>query len=111
MNPKKQAEFWKEAALLREVAVQDNATYTAEEILKLYDEALDDIEVEIRKIEYNYRKRFGIDNETAEYFLTQAQEDANTARLLQALEQAPDEKARKDILYYIIGSGGAVQKS
>ena len=33
MNPKKQAEFWKEAALLREVAVQDNATYTAEEIL------------------------------------------------------------------------------
>lgn len=105
MNPKKQAEFWKEAALLREVAVQDNATYTAEEILKLYDEALDDIEVEIRKIEYNYRKRFGIDNETAEYFLTQAQEDANTARLLQALEQAPDEKARKDILYYINRDG------
>lgn len=105
MNPKKQAEFWKEAALLREVAVQDNATYTAEEILKLYDEALDDIEVEIRKIEYNYKKRFGIDNETAEYFLTQAQEDANTARLLQALEQAPDEKARKDILYYINRDG------
>ncbi len=101
MNPKKQAEFWKEAALLREVAVQDNATYTAEEILKLYDEALEDIEVEIRKIENNYKKLIDVDDETAKYYLTQVQEDVSTAQLLQALEQAPDEKARRDILEYI----------
>ena len=101
MNPKKQAEFWKEAALLREVAVQDNATYTAEEILKLYDEALEDIEVEIRKIENNYKKLIDVDDETAKYYLTQVQEDVSTAQLLQALEQAPDEKARQDILEYI----------
>lgn len=101
MNPKKQAEFWKEAALLREVAVQDNATYTAEEILKLYDEALENIEVEIRKIENNYKKLIDVDDETAKYYLTQVQEDVSTAQLLQALEQAPDEKARRDILEYI----------
>lgn len=105
MKSKKQAEYWKKKALLREIAIQDDATYTATEILEMYDEALDDIESEIRKIEYNFQKRFGIDNETAEYFLTQAQEDANTARLLRALEQAPNEQARKDILYYINRDG------
>ena len=101
----KTAKYWERAALLREIAIQDGATYTAEEIIRLYSEALDDIEVEIKKIVANFQKRFGIDNETAEYFLTQAQEDANTARLLKALEQAPTQKARDDILEYIRRDG------
>lgn len=101
----KTARYWERAALLREIAIQDGATYTAEEIIRLYSEALDDIEVEIKKIVANFQKRFGIDNETAEYFLTQAQEDANTARLLKALEQAPTQKARDDILEYIRRDG------
>ena len=101
----KTARYWERAALLREIVIQDGATYTAEEIIRLYSEALDDIEVEIKKIVANFQKRFGIDNETAEYFLTQAQEDANTARLLKALEQAPTQKARDDILEYIRRDG------
>lgn len=101
----KTARYWERTALLREIAIQDGATYTAEEVIRLYSEALDDIEVEIKKIVANFQRRFGIDNETAEYFLTQAQEDANTARLLKALEQAPTQKARDDILEYIRRDG------
>ena len=71
----KSEEYWNDAALRREIAVQTGTNYTGEEILKLYDEALSDIDTEIQKIKINFQKRFGIDNETAEYFLTQAQQE------------------------------------
>lgn len=102
-------EYWKEAALLREVAVQDGATFTAKEILKLYDEALDDIEAEIAKIKANFQRRFGLDNETAAYFLTQAQDEENLNSLIKALEAAPDKSAREAILEYIHYDGLSVR--
>ena len=64
--------YWIRAALLREIAVQAGATYTANEVLRLYDGALEDIDGEIRKIKYNFGKRYGIDAVTAEYHLSRA---------------------------------------
>ena len=87
----KSEEYWNDAALRREIAVQTGTNYTGEEILKLYDEALSDIDTEIQKIKINFQKRFGIDNETAEYFLTQAQQEDNLKTLIKSLEYAPDE--------------------
>lgn len=105
----KSEEYWNDAALRREIAVQTGTNYTGEEILKLYDEALSDIETEIQKIKINFQKRFGIDNETAEYFLTQAQQEENLKSLINALEYAPDEQARQDILAYIKRDGLSVR--
>lgn len=105
----KSEEYWNDAALRREIAVQTGTNYTGEEILKLYDEALSDIDTEIQKIKINFQKRFGIDNETAEYFLTQAQQDDNLKTLIKSLEYAPDEQARQDILAYIRRDGLSVR--
>lgn len=105
----KSEEYWNDAALRREIAVQSGTNYIGEEILKLYDEALSDIDTEIQKIKINFQKRFGIDNETAEYFLTQAQQEENLKTLIKSLEYAPDEQARKDILQYIRRDGLSVR--
>ena len=105
----KSEEYWNDAALRREIAVQTGTNYTGEEILKLYDEALSDIDTEIQKIKINFQKRFGIDNETAEYFLTQAQQEENLKTLIKSLEYAPDEQARQDILAYIRRDGLSVR--
>ena len=105
----KSEEYWNDAALRREIAVQSGTNYTGEEILKLYDEALSDIDTEIQKIKINFQKRFGIDNETAEYFLTQAQQEDNLKTLIKSLEYAPDEQARQDILAYIRRDGLSVR--
>ena len=105
----KSEEYWNDAALRREIAVQTGTNYTGEEILKLYDEALSDIDTEIQKIKINFQKCFGIDNETAEYFLTQAQQEDNLKTLIKSLEYAPDEQARQDILAYIRRDGLSVR--
>ena len=44
----KSEEYWNDAALRREIAVQTGTNYTGEEILKLYDEALSYIDTEIQ---------------------------------------------------------------
>lgn len=105
----KSSEYWENTALLREIAVQEGATLTAEDILKLYDEALDDINTEIQKIKVNFQRRYGLDNETASYFLTQAQQEENLNSLIYALENAPNEKQRKNILEYIHRDGLSVR--
>lgn len=102
-------EYWIRAALLREIAVQEGAAYTAEEVLRLYDEALDDIDEEIGKIYANFRRRYGLDNETAAYFLDRSQEEENLQSLINLLENAPNEQARRDILEYIHRDGLSVR--
>lgn len=101
--------YWEQTALQREIAIQEGSTYTCEEILRLYDEALEDIEREIRTIKRNFQLRFGIDNDTAEYFLTQAQKEENLKSLTYALENAPNERARQAILDYIQRDGLSVR--
>lgn len=103
------AAYWERAALLREIAVQTGATYTAEEVLRLYDGALDDIQGEIRKIKYNFGKRYGIDEVTAEYHISRAMEEDNLRSLIKLLEDAPNEQARRDILEYIHRDGLSVR--
>lgn len=103
------AEYWEQAALQREIAVQEGATATLKDILKLYDEALDYINDEMRKIKFNFQKRYGLDDKTAAMYLTQAQREENLASLIYALENAPNEKARQQILDYIHRDGLSVR--
>ncbi len=105
----KNSEYWTQAALLRKIAIEDSAVYTVKDVLKLYDRALDDINTEIQKIKVNFQRRYGLDNETASYFLTQAQQEENLNSLIYALENAPDEKQRKNILEFIHRDGLSVR--
>lgn len=105
----KSSEYWQEAALLRKIAVEEGAVYTAEEVLKLYDAALDDINTEIQKIKANFQRRFGLDNDKASYFLTLSQQEENLNSLIYALENAPNEKQRKNILNFIHRDGLSVR--
>ncbi len=102
-------EYWEQAALLREIAVQEGATHTAAEVLELYDGALKDIQNEIRTIKFNFKKRYGIDDKTAEYHLSRARLDDNMNTLIELLENAPDAAARKKILDYIHRDGLSVR--
>lgn len=101
--------YWEDAALKRAVMIEEGAVVTTEQILKLYNEALEDIEKEIETIKSNFKRRFGIDNETAEYFLTESQQEENLKNLIIALQTAPDDKARADILEYIQRDGLSVR--
>lgn len=105
----KSRKYWENAALLREQAIHDGAVYTAKEIRALYYEALEDIEDEIQTIKNNFAKRYGIDNRTASYFLSRAQREGHLERLSQAMTQAPDSRAREDILEYIHRDGLSVR--
>ena len=102
-------EYWEQAALLREIAIQEGATHTAAEVLELYDGALKDIQNEIRTIKFNFKKRYGIDDKTAEYHLSRARLDDNMNTLIELLENAPDAAARKKILDYIHRDGLSVR--
>lgn len=105
----KNSSYWKKTALQREIAIQEGAEFTLKDILNLYDEALEDINTEIQKIKINFQRRFGIDNETASFFLDKAQNEENMKNLIKALEAAPDEKARNDILNFIQRDGLSVR--
>ena len=105
----KSRKYWENAALLREQAIHDGAVYTAKEIRALYYEALEDIEDEIQTIKNNFAKRYGIDNRTASYFLSRAQREGHLERLSLAMAQAPDSRAREDILEYIHRDGLSVR--
>lgn len=102
-------DYWADVALKRLLAIEDGQTVTRQQVLKLYDEARDDIEREIKIIKYNFQKRYGIDNDTAEYYLSRAQREDNLNSLVRALEAAPDAAARESIYRYIQMDGLSVR--
>ena len=107
MNSRK---YWdEEAALRRMAALEDDAVFTTQEIINLYEEAVEDINGEIVKIRQNFLKRFGIDDKTAKFYLTNAQREENLEMLIRSLEYAPDDKARKAILDFIHRDGLSVR--
>ena len=102
--------YWdEEAALRRMAALEDDAVFTTQEIINLYEEAVEDINGEIVKIRQNFLKRFGIDDKTAKFYLTNAQREENLEMLIRSLEYAPDDKARKAILDFIHRDGLSVR--
>lgn len=105
----KSSKYWEQTALLREIAVQEGATATTKELLRLYNEALEDINDEIRKIKYNMAKRYGIDEDTAERYITSAMREDNLNTLIELMDKAPDAAKRAKILDYIHRDGLSVR--
>lgn len=97
--------YWKEAALEREAAVHLEAKAQIERMLKLYEDAYRDIQTEIEKIRYNYSLRFGLDKETAEWFLSREINKRHMDELAELLLKAESDEERRTILEFIHKDG------
>jgi SPP1 gp7 family putative phage head morphogenesis protein len=102
-------DYWADVALKRLLAIEDGQTVTRQQVLRLYDEARNDIEGEIRAIKRNYRARYGLDEQTAEAHLERAVKEGNFKRLVQAMQNAPDELTRQHLLDYVRQDGLSVR--
>ncbi len=101
----KTEDYWEDAALQRELWLQENANKDLVNMLELYDKALTDIEKEIGRIKLNYQRRFGIDAETAQTYLDRQAQEQNLQRLLRQLEECETETERSKVLDFIHRDG------
>ena len=101
----KSEKYWEDAALMREQEAHTEAEDAIKQMLRLYDDALDDINGEIDRIKWNYRQRFGLDEETAEYYLSRAARDYNMDSLITRLLEAGSDEERAAILDFIHTDG------
>lgn len=98
-------DYWREAALMREQEAHTAAEDALKQMLQLYDDALKDINGELDKIKYNYAKRFGIDEETAERYLARARRGDGMNELAQMLLDAQTDDERRAILDFVHRDG------
>lgn len=94
-------EYWKAAAVRREQEAHTAAEEALKQMLRLYDDALDDINSEIDKIKSSYQARFGIDEETAERYISRELRNYNMESLTQELLETGSEEERNAILNFI----------
>lgn len=99
------ADYWERAALEREAAAQIAAEEQLRDMLILYNHALEDIEDEISKVKYNYKKRFGITGEQAEVHIGRNLRKYPMERLITELLTAGSDEERAGILKYIRRDG------
>lgn len=98
------AQYWEAAALEREEMLQFEAEEQVNKLLRLYEEAYNDLQDEIKKIEYNYSVRFGVDAETASKYLSRELNKQSMNELAELLLKCNEEERAK-ILEYIQRDG------
>ncbi len=98
-------DYWEEAALQREQEIHDGAEEAVKKMLRLYDDALDDINGEIKKIKYNFQTRYGLDEETAERYIAQEIRNGNNEKLTRQLLTAGSDEERAAILDFVHRDG------
>jgi SPP1 gp7 family putative phage head morphogenesis protein len=98
-------DYWEEAALQREQEIHDGAEESVKKMLRLYDDALDDINGEIKKIKYNFQMRYGLDEETAERYIAQEIRNGNNEKLTRQLLTAGSDEERAAILDFVHRDG------
>lgn len=76
-----------------------------EKLLRLYENAYEDIRDEIEKIRYNYSLRFGMDKQTAEWFLSREINKGHMDELAHMLLNADSDEERAAILEFIQRDG------
>ncbi|MGN0181014.1 MAG: minor capsid protein [Candidatus Ornithomonoglobus sp.] len=101
----KNEKYWLRAAEQREREAYTEAEKYLEQMLEMYDRAEKDIQGEIKKIKYNFAKRYGIDDETADFYLSSELRSYDMEKLTQTLLDAETEQERKAILDFIHRDG------
>ena len=75
------AAYWIRTALIREIQVQRRATYTANELRHLYNNVINDLNAEIRKVFTTYTSGVDITESEAEQLINSAQSEDMSKRL------------------------------
>lgn len=89
-------EYWESVALLREQYAQECADAVIRQIGRLYEEAAEEIDKQIRKILKAFSETANLDAETAEEYISKAEQDVHVRELrrLYAAADSPEEKAK-----------------
>ena len=90
--------YWQRVALIREIQIQQKATYTAGELDKLYGNVINDLNSEIRKIFTTYTNGIAISREEAEQLINSAKSEEISKRLQKVLENTDDPKQRMELI-------------
>lgn len=88
--------YWQRVALIREIQIQQKATYTAGEFDKLYSNVINDLNSEIRKIFTTYTNGTAISREEAEQLINSAKSEEISKRLQKVLENTDDPRQRME---------------
>ncbi|MCI5891827.1 MAG: minor capsid protein [Clostridiales bacterium] len=90
--------YWQRVALIREIQIQQKATYTAGELDKLYSNVINDLNSEIRKIFTTYTNGTAISREEAEQLINSAKSEEISKRLQKVLENTDDPRQRMELI-------------
>ena len=90
--------YWQRVALIREIQIQQKATYTAGELDKLYGNVINDLNSEIRKIFTTYTNGIAISREEAEQLINSAKSEEISKRLQKVLENTDDPRQRTELI-------------
>ena len=90
--------YWQRVALIREIQIQQKATYTAGELDKLYGNVINDLNSEIRKIFTTYTNGTAISREEAEQLINSAKSEEISKRLQKVLENTDDPRQRMELI-------------
>ena len=91
-------EYWEQVALLREQYAQKNADEIIQQIMRLYDEAEEEIAGEIEKVLSAFGKLSGLDRQEAEAYISKAEQDRSVRELRKLYAQADSEQERDDLI-------------
>lgn len=91
------SKYWEQRMKALEGMVDRNSRITAAEIGKVYDQALKQLERDIKKIFQAYTKGYGIPPGEAEKLLSQKQTREVREKLLKLIEETPDPLAQQKL--------------
>ena len=91
-------EYWEQVALLREQYAQKNADEIIQQIMRLYDEAEEEIAGEIEKVLSAFGRLSGLDRQEAEAYISKAEQDSSVRELRKLYAQADSEQERDDLI-------------
>lgn len=94
----KSSTYWLRVALIREMQMQKNCTYTVRELERLYDNAIKDLNTEIQKVFTEFRRGVEITKQEAEQLINSAQSEEISRRLQELLENTDDPKQRMELM-------------
>lgn len=91
-------EYWESVALLREQYAQEQADEIIRQIGRLYEAVAEEITAEIKKILKAFSETANLDAETAEEYISKAQQDQSVRELRKLFAQTDDPGQQADLI-------------
>lgn len=94
---KRNKKYWTERAAALEQAIQDGATPTVENIKRIYEIAIKNINADMKAVVRGLSKASSITEDEAEKLLNEAESNEQYKDLIRLYDETTDERMRKDI--------------